>query len=145
MRVRKAKRLVKQVKAVQELLGEHQDSVVARGLLRELRHLDLDGDSSSPRRARLFVDDASRQWGLGALGVDAVLVASELVGNAVAHARTSCRLDLRLDGLGLTIAVHDYDYRGLLLPLACYFVIAVLVYRVSLILPASAIVRTRLG
>jgi CHAD domain-containing protein len=33
---RKADRLVKQVKIVQELLGEHQDSVVARGLLREL-------------------------------------------------------------------------------------------------------------
>jgi CHAD domain-containing protein len=33
---RAAKRLVRQVKAVQELLGEHQDSVVARGLLREL-------------------------------------------------------------------------------------------------------------
>jgi CHAD domain-containing protein len=31
-----AKRLVKSVKSVQELLGEHQDSVVARGLLREL-------------------------------------------------------------------------------------------------------------
>jgi CHAD domain-containing protein len=31
-----AKRLVKRVKEVQELLGEHQDSVVARGLLREL-------------------------------------------------------------------------------------------------------------
>jgi CHAD domain-containing protein len=33
---RPAKRLVKAVKAAQELLGEHQDSVVARGLLREL-------------------------------------------------------------------------------------------------------------
>jgi CHAD domain-containing protein len=31
-----AKRLVKEVKGLQELLGEHQDSVVARGLLREL-------------------------------------------------------------------------------------------------------------
>jgi len=31
-----ARRMVKRVKAVQELLGEHQDSVVARGLLREL-------------------------------------------------------------------------------------------------------------
>jgi hypothetical protein len=48
-----------------------------------------------------------------------VLVAGELVGNAVAHARTSWRLDLRLDGLGLTVAVRDYDYRGLLVPLAC--------------------------
>ena len=36
VRGRQAKRLVKQVKAVQELLGEHQDSAVARGLLREL-------------------------------------------------------------------------------------------------------------
>ena len=33
---RAAKRLVRQVKAVQELLGEHQDCAVARGLLREL-------------------------------------------------------------------------------------------------------------
>ena len=33
---RAAKRLVKDVKSLQELLGEHQDSVVARGLLREL-------------------------------------------------------------------------------------------------------------
>ncbi len=33
---RPAKKLVKNVKAMQELLGEHQDSVVARGLLREL-------------------------------------------------------------------------------------------------------------
>ena len=31
-----AKRLVKAVKELQELLGEHQDSYVARGLLREL-------------------------------------------------------------------------------------------------------------
>ena len=33
---RETKKLVKRVKAAQELLGEHQDSVVARGLLREL-------------------------------------------------------------------------------------------------------------
>jgi CHAD domain-containing protein len=32
----KSRGLVKRVKAVQELLGEHQDPVVARGLLREL-------------------------------------------------------------------------------------------------------------
>ena len=100
------------------------DEATARQLLLSrppavARHLDLDGDSSSPRRARLFVDDASRQWGFDAVRDDAVLVASELVGNAVAHARTSCRLDLRLDALGLTVAVRDYDYRGLLVPLAC--------------------------
>ena len=36
LRPRQAKRLVKQIKAVEDLLGEHQDSVVARGLLRGL-------------------------------------------------------------------------------------------------------------
>jgi hypothetical protein len=81
--------------------------------------LDLDGNSSAPRRARLFVHEACREWELDAIRDDAVLVASELVGNAVAHAGTSCRLDLRLDRLGLTIAVRDYDYRGLLVPLTC--------------------------
>jgi CHAD domain-containing protein len=43
-----AKKLVKRVKAVQELLGEHQDSVVARGLLREL------GAGTSGSRANGF-------------------------------------------------------------------------------------------
>lgn len=82
------------------------------------RYIDLGEDSSSPRRARQFVDEASREWGCEAVRDDAVLVASELVGNAVAHARTSCRLDIRLDALGLTIAVRDYDFSGLLVPLA---------------------------
>jgi hypothetical protein len=83
------------------------------------RHLDLAQDSGSPRRARLFVDEASRDWGFEAVRDDAKLVASELVGNAVVHARTSCRLEMRLDRLGLTVAVRDYDYRGLLVPLVC--------------------------
>jgi hypothetical protein len=83
------------------------------------RSIDLGDDSSSPRRARLFVDEAARDWGCDAVRDDAVLVASELVGNAVAHARTSCRLEIGLDALGLTIAVRDYDSRGLLVPLTC--------------------------
>ena len=47
-----------------------------------------------------------------------MLVASELVGNAVGHARTPCRLDIRFDALGLTIAVRDYATPGPLVPLA---------------------------
>jgi anti-sigma regulatory factor (Ser/Thr protein kinase) len=82
-------------------------------------HLDLDGDSSAPRRARLFVHETSRSWDLDTVDDDAALVASELVGNAVVHAHTSCTLDMRLDRLGLTIAVRDYDYRGPLVPLVC--------------------------
>ena len=46
-------------------------------------------------------------------------VASELVGNAAAHARTACRLTMRLDARGLTIAVRDFDHLGLLNALAC--------------------------
>ena len=72
------------------------DAATARQLLRRppvvARYLELDEDSSSPRRARLFVDETSREWELGAVRDDAVLVASELVANAVTHARTSCRL-----------------------------------------------------
>ena len=36
-----------------------------------------------------------------------MIVASELVENAVVHARTGCRLAIRLDDRGLTIAVRD--------------------------------------
>jgi hypothetical protein len=100
------------------------DETTARQLLQRrppavARHLDLDDEPFAARRARLFVRATCGDWQLDAVCADAVLVASELVGNAAAHARTACRLDLRLDGLGLTIAVRDYDYRGLLNPLAC--------------------------
>jgi hypothetical protein len=64
----------------------------------------------------MFVHEAARDWEFDAVRDGAVLVASELVGNAVAHTRTSCLLDLRIDRLGVTVAVRDYDYRGLLVP-----------------------------
>ena len=100
--------------------SRHHDPRTRRaGVAAEVRCLELDDDMSAPRRARLFVREACRDWGFEEVSDDAVLVASELVGNALAHARTSCRLDVRLDGLGLTVAVRDYDHRGLLVPLAC--------------------------
>ena len=37
-----------------------------------------------------------------------MIVSSELVANAVLHARTECRLTVQLDARGLTIAVHDH-------------------------------------
>ena len=102
------------------------DETTARQLLQHrppavARHLDLDDEPFASRRARLFVKATCQDWQLdAAVCDDAVLVASELVGNATAHARTACRLDVRLDALGLTVAVRDYDYRGLLInPLAC--------------------------
>ena len=101
------------------------DEPIARQLLQHrppavARHLDVDDEPFAARRARLFVTAACQDWQLdAAVCDDAVLVASELVGNAIAHARTACRLNVRLDALGLTIAVRDYDYLGLLSPLAC--------------------------
>ena len=71
------------------------------------RRLDLANELSSPRRARLFVTTACQDWRLDSVCDDAVIVASELVENAVVHARTRCRLAIRLDDRGLTIAVRD--------------------------------------
>jgi anti-sigma regulatory factor (Ser/Thr protein kinase) len=50
---------------------------------------------------------ACRDWGAGEVADDAVVVASELVGNAVEHAGTLCRLTLTLDRRELTVAVRD--------------------------------------
>ena len=44
---------------------------------------------------------------------DAVIVSSELVANAVQHARTECRLTVQLDARGLTIAVQDHRPGGI--------------------------------
>lgn len=82
------------------LLGQRPPAVV--------RHLDLEQQLSSARRARLFVATACNDWQFDAIRDDAVLVASELVENAVLHARTACRLALCLDVLGLRISVRDY-------------------------------------
>jgi anti-sigma regulatory factor (Ser/Thr protein kinase) len=59
-------------------------------------------------RARLFVGAACTDWQLDPLRDDGMLVSSELVANAVLHARTECRLTVQLDARGLTIAVHDH-------------------------------------
>jgi anti-sigma regulatory factor (Ser/Thr protein kinase) len=72
------------------------------------RYLDLEKAVSSAIRARLFVGAACTDWQLDALRDDAVIVSSELVANAVLHARTECRLTVQLDARGLTIAVHDH-------------------------------------
>jgi hypothetical protein len=86
--------------ATARLLLQRRPSIVSRWL-------DLANELSSPRRARLFVKTACRDWQLDSVCDDAVIVASELVENAVLHARTGCRLSVRLDDRGLTIAVRD--------------------------------------
>ena len=67
-----AKRLVKQVKHVQELLGDHQDAVVARPVLREIgMAAHLDGENGftygllhqqQTDAERLHEGDITRAW-----------------------------------------------------------------------------------
>src|SRR5690349_10170888 len=89
------------------------DQTTARLLLQRrpptvARRLDLANELSSPRRARRFVAIACQDWRLDSVRDDATIVASELVENAVVHARTGCQLAIRLDDRGLTIAVRDF-------------------------------------
>jgi anti-sigma regulatory factor (Ser/Thr protein kinase) len=67
----------------------------------------LPADPRSAAVARTFVAVHCRMWHLDRLRDDAVLVVSELVGNAVSHARTAAGLRLeRLNG-GIRIEVSD--------------------------------------
>jgi anti-sigma regulatory factor (Ser/Thr protein kinase) len=72
------------------------------------RELKLDLDPSAPGRARRFFAETAREWRLQAELVEiAELVVSELVSNAVEHAKTASVVVLgRGDGL-LLIAVRD--------------------------------------
>jgi anti-anti-sigma regulatory factor/anti-sigma regulatory factor (Ser/Thr protein kinase) len=66
---------------------------------------------TAPATARAFVRDVLRSWQLAlpdtTLVARAVLLASELVANAVIHARTDLRLRLELRGDLLHLAVRD--------------------------------------
>lgn len=66
---------------------------------------------SAPAAARRFVSELCEYWQLALPGEDvterAVLVANELVTNAVVHARTEVRLRVELRGDRLHIAVRD--------------------------------------
>src|SRR6059058_4402846 len=66
-------------------------------------------DPFAARRARALVIDACAQWRLARATDDAVLVASELVTNAVVHARTWYELHLWQEGSLLHVAVHDRE------------------------------------
>jgi anti-anti-sigma regulatory factor len=71
------------------------------------RYHVLDPHLASPRRARALFRRACLDWALGNTYDHAALVVNELVTNAVRHARTTCRLNIRLDALGLRVAVRD--------------------------------------
>ncbi len=64
---------------------------------------------SAARAGRVFVREVCGRWGLDALAEPATLLASELVTNAVLHARTALELRVELRGRRLHVAVRDDD------------------------------------
>jgi anti-sigma regulatory factor (Ser/Thr protein kinase) len=75
---------------------------------RVARHRDLPVDLAAPAMARALVREACADWSATGAEDAAALVASELVSNAVQHARSTCRISVAVDGTGLRIGVRDH-------------------------------------
>jgi anti-sigma regulatory factor (Ser/Thr protein kinase) len=69
--------------------------------------LRLPADLHAAHEARLFVCDACRRWGLSSEAAE--LVVSELVTNAVVHARSESELEISRHADGVLISVADGD------------------------------------
>jgi anti-sigma regulatory factor (Ser/Thr protein kinase) len=84
---------------------------VPEQLEEQVEVVDLEPTRAAVGQGRDFVAGLIEQWGLRRLAPDASLLTSELVSNAVIHARTAIELRLRrIDG-GLRIEVRDsVDY-----------------------------------
>jgi anti-sigma regulatory factor (Ser/Thr protein kinase) len=74
--------------------------------------LELPATTSAPRVARHFTIETLQRWGNAGVIETAELVVSEMVTNALRHARTGSRLELsEADGC-LRIEVVDYGQGG---------------------------------
>jgi anti-anti-sigma factor len=71
--------------------------------------LALDPVPTAAGAGRAFVGQVCGRWGLQELAGSAALLASELVTNAVVHARTALELRVELRGPRLHVAVKDKD------------------------------------
>src|SRR5689334_21632189 len=72
------------------------------------RELALPADPTAPRQARALLQAAARDWEVEEdLYQDAAIVVTELVANAVDHARTPSTLTVGWDERGLCVAVRD--------------------------------------
>jgi anti-sigma regulatory factor (Ser/Thr protein kinase) len=74
-------------------------------------HAALAPEPSSARAARQLVAAACSDWGCSAAIPPATLVASELVTNAVVHARTQLQVSFSRCGHQLRLAVRDHSNR----------------------------------
>jgi len=71
------------------------------------RELALDPEPAAARAARRFVTTVCAEWNLAHLTEPAMVVASELVSNAVCHSGTPMRLSVALHEPFLYIVLHD--------------------------------------
>ena len=93
--------------------GQHNDDVALlyvhnTGVDRPMAALPLTGDVHDPAAARAFVTARLAEWGLSDLREAAVVIASELVTNAIVHAESPICLRLHHNGGQLIIDVEDH-------------------------------------
>jgi anti-sigma regulatory factor (Ser/Thr protein kinase) len=77
-----------------------------------LEALDLPADTTSPRRARQFVDQVLHRWQRDGAIERVALIASELVTNAVSHARTAITVELTAEDGCVRLEVFDRSQAG---------------------------------
>jgi hypothetical protein len=95
-------------------LFDRVEDAVRKALLAPVppRHtVRLPPDRKAPEQARITVDRSCAEWGVSRLSQLAQVIVSELVTNAVVHARTPMELTVRLVGKVLHLAVRDADPR----------------------------------
>jgi anti-sigma regulatory factor (Ser/Thr protein kinase) len=95
------------------VLGREQALAAARSLPphphAKRAHARLAPTPQAPARARKLVEEACRDWAVPNLSVDAQLIVSELVSNAVEHARTDIDVTVRYHRSQLRLGVGDRD------------------------------------
>ena len=77
-------------------------------------HRTFAADERSVAKAREFAREMLEAWDAGDLADSVVLLVSELVTNAVVHAGTTARLELRLDPQSVRVEVEDLHPRRVL-------------------------------
>jgi hypothetical protein len=80
------------------------------------RSIVLQPDANAPAESRRFVQTVCAEWGIRRLANLTELISSELVTNAVMHARTPMNVTLRLLDDRLSVDVRDSDPRPMFRP-----------------------------
>jgi hypothetical protein len=88
-------------------LGEAGPALLVRPR-RVSRHVDLPCHPGSAAGARCFFRELCADWDIPELVAHGEIVVTELVSNAVEHARSSCRLTTAYDRWGLHVGVRDF-------------------------------------